>query len=214
MDKPRPTSSPLPHLNKQDRSVPDNGLGGLPSLRPRPISWGERHAHGIRKAVGKDEFEKLHAMLDFKDSLIKEMGDRNQVLHREIGKQRNCIDTRDEEIRRLHEEVARHKQAADSAETRASSAEHKVIIASRERDHAVAELMRARRQADAEMSKQQVAWDMGKQHALQVMMDVKRKGQVLDPGSVYMQTLQRPQMPGHGRQSLPTPPLHEIPSYN
>lgn len=124
--------------------------------------------------MGKDEFEKLVATLDFKDTLIKEMNVKNRFLQREVVKEREQSAAIQEEMQHLQQELQMYMRMVEQAENRAHIADSQRAHAAQERDTAVALAMQTQQHAETEMSKQQVAWDLGKQHALQVMMDVRR----------------------------------------
>mmetsp|Transcript_4121 Transcript_4121/g.4717 ORF Transcript_4121/g.4717 Transcript_4121/m.4717 type:complete len:277 (+) Transcript_4121:375-1205(+) len=176
-ERPRPSTSPLPTIGGTHRYSRDNGIpGGLPSLRARPVSWAQRQQQTLRTVVGQDELEKLKAMLDFKDRLVQEMASRNQVLLKEQSASQETINSLTEKVAGLEAQLAENQKNLHIAEAGWNSAETRMHMAIRERDNAFSSMMQAQAHAEAELSKQQVAWDMGKQHALHLIMNIKRQG--------------------------------------
>lgn len=90
-----------------------------------------------------------------------------------ITTQKEALAAADAEISRLERELRAANQRADEADERAAAC-------MRERDAAIAGMEAANAAAAEEAVKRGVAWDMGKQHALSLVMEsvAMRKGNV------------------------------------
>ena len=115
-----------------------------------------------------------------KDTIIGKLEARRDELMATVTHQEEIIATQKEQLYGAEAEILRLQREVEAAERRAEDADMRAAACMRERDDAALGVEAANSAAAEEAVKRGVAWDMGKQHALSLMMEsvAMRRGDI------------------------------------